>query len=73
MKKGIKYGLIGLLAVIIAVVAGGSFYMLGFSLRPDYHNDRTLSGSYEYMFNEYPHIKPWIDSLQISDALRDTF
>lgn len=71
MRKGIKYGLIGLLTVIIAAIAGASFYMLGYSLRPDYNKESAIS--YEYMFSEYPDIKPWVDSLQTAGALRDTF
>ena len=30
MKKGIKYSLLGLLAVIIIALTGASFYMLGY-------------------------------------------
>ena len=73
MKKGIKYSLIGLLAVIIIALTGASFYMLGYSLRPEHNKRKDIPGSYEYMLSEYPQIKPWIDSLQTVGALRDTF
>ena len=73
MKKGIKYSLLGLLAVIIIALTGASFYMLGYSLRPEYNKGKDIPGSYEYMLSEYPQIKPWIDSLQTVGALRDTF
>ena len=73
MKKGWKYGLIGLLIVIIAAIAGGSFYMLGYSLTPKNNKGKNIPASYEYMFSEYPVLKPWVDSLQNVNALRDTF
>ena len=64
MKKGIKYSLLGLLAVIIIALTGASFYMLGYSLRPEHNKGKDIPGSYEYMLSEYPQIKPWIDSKQ---------
>ena len=70
MKKGIKYSLLGLLAVIIIALTGASFYMLGYSLRPEHNKGKDISGSYEYMLSEYPQIKPWIDSLQTVGADR---
>lgn len=68
MKKGIKYSLLGLLAVIIIALTGASFYMLGYSLRPEHNKGKDIPGSYEYMLSEYPQIKPWIDSLQTVGA-----
>lgn len=73
MKKGIKYSLIGVLVLIVIALTGGSFYMLGYSLTPEHNKGKDIPGSYEYMFGEYPHIKPWVDSLQAVGALRDTF
>ena len=73
MKKKIKYSLIGLLAVIVAAIAGGSYYMLGYSLTPKENKGKDIPGSYEYMRRTYPFITPWLDSLQTADALRDTF
>ena len=49
MKKGIKYSLLGLLAVIIIALTGASFYMLGYSLRPEHNKGKDIPGSYEYM------------------------
>lgn len=73
MGKKIKYSLVGLLVLIIIVIVGGSFYMLGFSLIPEHNKGKDISGSYKYMLSEYPQIKPWLDSLQTVGALRDTF
>lgn len=73
MKKGVVYTLTGLFILILVAVAGGSFYMLGYSLNPKHNKGKDISGSYEYIFNEYPFIKPWVDSLQADGVLRDTF
>lgn len=73
MRKVFKYGLVGVLALIIIAIVGGSFYMLSFSLTPEHNKGKDIPGSYEYMLREYPHIKPWLDSLQTVGALRDTF
>lgn len=55
----------------IALVAG-SLYMIDFSLSPE-NRGKDLAGSYEYMYQEYPFLKPYIDSLNQVQALRDTF
>lgn len=73
MRRGLRYGFIGLLAFIMMAVVGGSFYMLGYSLKPENDKGKDVAGSYEYLFSEYPFIKPWVDSLQTVGALRDTF
>lgn len=73
MKRKIKYGLIGLLAVVFATIVSGSYYMLGYSLTPKENKGKDIPGSYEYVHRTYPFITSWLDSLQISGALRDTF
>ena len=73
MRKWLKFSLTGLCILIIIAVIGGSFYMLGYSLRPEHNKGKDIPGSYEYMLSEYPSIKPWLDSLQTVGALRDTF
>ena len=73
MKKNIRYGLLGLLAVAVVALTGGSFYMLGYSLTPKDNKGKDMPGSYEYMHSKYPFITPWLDSLQTTGALRDTF
>ena len=55
-----------------ASIIGGSFYLLNYSLRPD-NRGKDMEGSMEYMRKTYPHITPWIDSLQLHKALLDTF
>ena len=73
MKKNIRYGLLGLLAGAVVALTGGSFYMLGYSLTPKDNKGKDIPGSYEYMHSKYPFITPWLDSLQTTGALRDTF
>lgn len=73
MKKGIKYSLLGLLTVIIIVLVGGSYYMLGYSLTPKDNKGKDIPASYERVRSEYPFIRSWLDSLQTVGALRDTF
>ena len=51
--------------------------MLDYALRPiavekDYRAS-DLSGSWRYMFDKYPEIEPWVDSLRQVAALKDTF
>lgn len=72
MKKKIFIGIGVTLTVIIAVLTGGSLYMLDYSLRPE-NRGKNLEGSLKYMRENYPQIIPWLDSLQQHKALKDTF
>lgn len=72
MNKPIKYILIGL-SVIILVILGASFYMLNYSLRPDETHRRDIAASYEHLFQKYPEVKVWVDSLRQADAIHDLF
>ncbi|WP_455673654.1 alpha/beta hydrolase [Phocaeicola sp.] len=60
------------LVLLIAILLGGSQYMLNYSLRPE-NRGRDITGSWQYMFETYPYLKPWADSLQQAKALKDTF
>ena len=62
----------GFILLLVAAVIGGSFYMLAFSLRPDAKMREKNATAYEYMYAEYPFLRPWVDSLQTAGALRDT-
>ncbi|AVM51645.1 hypothetical protein JN06_01103 [Bacteroides zoogleoformans] len=73
MRRTFKYSLAGMSVLILSALIGGSFYMLHYSLTPRYNKGKDIAGSYKYMFNEYPFIQPWADSLQAIGALRDTF
>lgn len=61
-----------LLMVVLAVIVGASFYMLGYSLSPD-PNRTDVDSCYAELYDSYPETKPWVDSLNRVGALRDTF
>ena len=71
-KKKVLIGSGIVLILLIASLIGGSLYMLDFSLRP-VNRGKDMEGSMAYMRQTYPHIVPWIDSLNQCRALRDTF
>lgn len=71
MKK-LYYGILIMIVVPVAILTGASFYMLDYSLKPD-NEGKDLTGSYEYMYENYPYLKPWVDSLNHASALKDTF
>ena len=60
------------LIVLLVATIGGSFYMLDYSLSPDPERTDTAS-CYRKQFAKYPETRPWIDSLRVIHALRDTF
>lgn len=61
-----------LLLLLVAALAAGGCYLLSYALRPEAVLREKNAGAYEYMFAEYPYLRPWVDSLQRSGALRDT-
>ena len=72
MKKRIAIGTGIFLLVLVGLLAGGSIYMINFSLRPE-NRGKDMEGSFTFMREKYPQIIPWVDSLQNHHALRDTF
>lgn len=62
----------GILLGILVILVGAGFYMLSFSLKPG-SEGKDIEGSYRYMFKEYPTLEAWVDSLQQTKALKDTF
>ena len=71
MKK-ILWILVAVVTLIIVILIGGSFYMLDYSLAPD-RNRTDRDSCFRQQFREYPESKEWVDSLQTTNALRDTF
>ena len=71
MKRFWKY-LLGVLLLLVAVVVGGSLYLLSYSLRPDEVMADKDASAREYIREEYPAVRPWLDSLERTGALRDT-
>lgn len=60
------------LILLMAALLGTSQYMLDYSLRPE-NRGQDQEESWQYMFNKYPYLKPWVDSLKQAEALKDTF
>lgn len=58
--------------LLAAVVAGGSFYMLSYSLKPDAKIAAKNASARAEMVADYPLLQPWVDSLTQAGALRDT-
>lgn len=57
---------------MVALLWAASSFMLNYSLSP-INRGKDLQGSWEYMFENYPELRAWKDSLQQADALKDTF
>lgn len=72
MKKKLTFSISIIVLILIASLIGGSLYMLDYSLRPE-NRGKDLETSFEFMRARYPHLCPWLDSLQQQHALRDTF
>ena len=71
MRRYIKiFGVIVVVGLIIFYAAAK--FMLWFALQPEVEKDVKYMTSYEYMTREYPHIRPWLDSLSQTGVLRDT-
>ena len=58
---------------ILIVILGASIYMMAISLVPSNNRGRDYTKAYTRLFSRYPHVKPWVDSLQSAGAIRDTF
>lgn len=63
---------IAILALAAIVLAGASWYMLDFSLKPAYNKGRNDARMYQKVYTNYPAIRPWIDSLRACQGLHDT-
>ena len=75
--KHIIHSVTGIVALFFLICLGGGFYMLKYALCPT--NDEkdfratNLEGSWNEMFQEYPFLEHWTDSLKRNKALKDTF
>lgn len=72
MKKVLKYGLTALM-LLCALLLGGSYYLLGYALRPEalQSRSRDMEASFGQLFQNYPYLEAWVDSLQEAGALND--
>ena len=58
--------------VLVAILWAASTFMLKFALSP-VNSGKDLPNSWTYMFENYPELEAWTDSLQQANALKDTF
>lgn len=72
MKRRIVMAAAALAAIVVLALAGGSFYMLGYSLDPD-PNRADTDSAYAQLYSRMPDMRPWADSLRRCGLLRDTF
>lgn len=72
MKKKTLIWSLAILATLAVAVIVTAHFMLVYSLQPD-NRGKDLQGSFDYMYEEYPFLRPWVDSLETAGALRDTF
>ena len=73
MRKKRFYLTIGISILVLAtLLGGGSSFLLHFGLSPVNHG-KDLKTSLEYMYENYPELKSWTDSLLQAEALKDTF
>jgi len=72
VKKKILSGIGITFVVLVALLWSASSFMLDFSLSPA-NRGKDLEGSWKYMFENYPELEVWRDSLRQAEALKDTF
>ncbi|MDE6375548.1 MAG: alpha/beta hydrolase, partial [Alistipes sp.] len=71
MRKSLRWTA-AVVVVAVVVVAGGSLYLLAYSLTPQKTMRAKNASARDYMVSEYPFLGPWLDSLETTGALRDT-
>lgn len=71
MKKLLRALAFAVLFVLLAVL-GGSLYLISYSLTPEQTIAAKDAASFAYMYDEYPFLEGWVDSLRSRGALRDT-
>lgn len=72
MKKFI-FILIGSILFISALIASLSNYLLSVAVTPESQRRFQIDECYAAVFESYPEMKPWLDSLQTQGYWRDTF
>ena len=63
--------LTGAVLLLAAVLGGVGAYMLRVALQPA-SDARDLKAAWAAQRRDYPHIRPWLDSIRLHHALRDT-
>ena len=74
MKRKYIGIIIGTLLIAIGVLIASSFYMIDYALKPNELNrSRNIEASFTYMFETYPELQPWVDSLQQAGGIIDQY
>lgn len=73
-RKGKRFAIYttAVVAILIAIVIGGSLYMLSYSLTPE-RKPYDADTAYEQLYERFPDMRQWVDSLKATNQLRDTF
>lgn len=70
--KRILRGIVLVMLLLTALVAGGGLYLLSYALKPDAAIRAKNESAWEDLYATYPHVRAWADSLRRTGALRDT-
>ena len=72
MNKKIAKGILIAILSVILITLGASVFMIFYSLKP-LHRGLNIEQSYTDMYERYPYLEGWVDSLKQEKALKDTF
>ena len=72
-NKKIGWGLVATLLLIVAIIGGGSFYMLDYSLGYSKQDRKSAEAQRNRIREECPWTVAWMDSIYQHHAVRDTF
>lgn len=63
-----------ILIFVLGLLAASGFYLQWYGLQAQGNpRGKDVPGAYTYMYQTYPHIRTWADSLRRNRALKDTF
>ena len=63
-----------ILGILCLILAGATFYLQWFALQAcGNERGKNIEASYDFMYEHYPFLRHWVDSLKQTEALRDTF
>lgn len=72
MNKKIAKGILITIISLTLLTLGASVFMIFYSLKP-FHRGLNIEQSYTDMYERYPFLEGWVDSLNQQKALKDTF
>lgn len=73
LRRALIWAIGAVVVILVVATAAASVYMLNFSLRPDADYSHNLQSRLRRTLNDCPQLRPWVDSLLQTHALRDTF